>query len=67
MEGCFTTWNTALERAALKKDRYLSGKPPLPEGTPEGTPPGPESAPADSGFGGKLKQALQPAELKRER
>jgi 3'-5' exoribonuclease len=82
VEGSFTTWNNALERAALKKDRYLNGKLPRPEGTPEGTPggtpegapPGPESAargpegtPADSGFGGKLRQALQPAELKRER
>ena len=26
VEGCFTTYNTALERAALKKDRYLNGE-----------------------------------------
>ncbi len=25
VEGCFTTYNTALERPALKKDRYLNG------------------------------------------
>ena len=24
VEGCFTTYNTALERSALKKDRYLN-------------------------------------------
>ena len=66
VEGCFTAWSNPLERAALKKDRYLNGKAPGPEGTPEGTPqPGPGGAP-DSAFGGKLKQALQPAETKRE-
>jgi 3'-5' exoribonuclease len=66
VEGCFTAWSNPLERAALKKDRYLNGKAPGPEGTPEGTPqPGPGGAP-DSAFGGKLKQALQPAEAKRE-
>jgi 3'-5' exoribonuclease len=27
VEGCFTTYNAALTRAALKKDRYLSGTP----------------------------------------
>jgi 3'-5' exoribonuclease len=27
VEGCFTTYNAALTRAALKKDRYLSGAP----------------------------------------
>ena len=26
VEGCFTTFNPALERAALKKDRYLKGE-----------------------------------------
>jgi hypothetical protein len=54
VEGCFTAWSNPLERAALKKDRYLNGKAPGPEGAP------------DSAFGGKLKQALQPAETKRE-
>ena len=27
MEGCFTTYNAALERPALKKDRYLNPEP----------------------------------------
>ena len=27
VEGCFTSYNAALSRAALKKDRYLSGAP----------------------------------------
>ena len=61
-DGSFTAWSAPLERAALKKDRYLNGKAPAP-------PPaaaGPEGAPADSPFAGKLKQALQPAEAKRE-
>jgi 3'-5' exoribonuclease len=56
VEGCFTTWNTALERAALKKDRFL--KPPGPEGTPQPEPGSP--------FAGKLREALQPAEAKQE-
>jgi hypothetical protein len=54
----------------LKKERYLNGKAPGAEGAPPGPegapPPGPEGAPADSPFAGKLKQALQPAEAKRE-
>jgi 3'-5' exoribonuclease len=61
-DGSFTAWSAPLERAALKKDRYLNGKAPAP-------PPaaaGPEGAPADSPFAGKLKQALQPSEAKRE-
>jgi 3'-5' exoribonuclease len=72
VEGCFTTWNTALERSALKKDRFLNGKAPGPEGTPEVAPPGPVGAPAaepsepDSPFAGKLKQALRPGDTKQE-
>ena len=58
VKGSFTTWSTALERAALKKDRYLNGQAPVPEGV---QPPE-----ADSPFGGKLKQALQPAGAKQE-
>ena len=27
VEGCFTSYNPALERAALKKDRYLNPAP----------------------------------------
>jgi 3'-5' exoribonuclease len=30
VEGCFTTYNTALERVALKKDRYLNPAPAAP-------------------------------------
>jgi 3'-5' exoribonuclease len=66
VEGCFTTWSTPLERAALKKDRYLNGKAPVPPGPEGAPPPGPEGAPADSPFAGKLKQALQPAGAKQE-
>jgi 3'-5' exoribonuclease len=73
VEGCFTTWSTALERAALKKGRYLNGKAPGPEGTPEGTlasaPLGPEGTPqreAESAFADKLRQALRPADAKQE-
>jgi 3'-5' exoribonuclease len=68
VEGCYTAWNTALERAALKKDRYLNGKAPGPEGAPP-KPPGPGGTPqpeANSLFAGKLKQALQPADPKQE-
>jgi hypothetical protein len=47
VEGCFTTFNAALSRAALKKDRYLTGAPdpprvrPVPEALrPEARPNG---------------------------
>jgi hypothetical protein len=67
VEGCFTAWNTPLERVALKKDRYLNGKPPAPEGAPENTAPQPASqVEADSPFAGKLRQALRPEETKQE-
>jgi len=42
VEGSFTAWCTPLERAALKKDRYLSGKPPGPEAAPS-QPPAPKA------------------------
>ncbi|HJT88353.1 MAG TPA: HD domain-containing protein [Bryobacteraceae bacterium] len=46
VDGCFTTYNTALERPALKKDRYLNGAAPKPRahaavqpnGAEQGTP-----------------------------
>jgi 3'-5' exoribonuclease len=68
VEGNFTGWSAPLERAVLKKDRYWNGKAPVP--APEATPPpagqpGPSGAP-DSLFGDKLKQALQPTDVKRE-
>jgi len=31
LDGCFTTYNTALERSALKKDRYLNPPPEQPK------------------------------------
>jgi len=61
VEGCFTTWSTALERAALKKDRFLNGKAPGPEEPAEGAQPDAESLFAD-----KLRQALEPADTKQE-
>ncbi|MGB7719679.1 MAG: OB-fold nucleic acid binding domain-containing protein [Bryobacteraceae bacterium] len=61
-DGCFTAWSAPLDRAALKKDRYLNGKAPAPPPAAQG----PEGAPAGSPFAGKLKQALQPADAKRE-
>jgi 3'-5' exoribonuclease len=77
VEGCFTSYNSALSRAALKKDRFLNGKPPAPAPAPV-TAPSPEqparpvappSAAAhplfsprpESPFADKLRQALQPA------
>jgi hypothetical protein len=68
-DGSFTAWSAPLERAALKKDRYLNGKAPAPPPAAPAPPPAapaPEGAPADSPFAGKLKQALQPSEAKRE-
>jgi 3'-5' exoribonuclease len=44
LEGCFTTYNSALERAALKKDRYLNPTPaaaPAAEAKPPATAPAP--------------------------
>ena len=76
VEGCFTNYNSALGRPALKKDRYLNGKvpapPPLAEAAAVPEPPRPPvahpSAAAhplfaphqNSLFGDKLKQALEP-------
>jgi len=40
-DGSFTAWSAPLERAALKKDRYLNGKAPAPPPAapaPEGRP-----------------------------
>jgi 3'-5' exoribonuclease len=39
VEGCFTSYNHALERVALKKERYLNPPPPTP---PPAPPPAPE-------------------------
>ena len=50
LEGCFTTYNSALERSALKKDRYLNPAPPAPPDAkpaapPPASPPPPPSRP----------------------
>jgi len=66
VEGCFTVFNAALERPALKKDRFLNAdaEPPkarpvaLPAAAPAPVPNG--SAKPDTLFGDKLKQALLP-------
>ncbi len=73
LEGCFTTFNGILSRAALKKERYLGGEPPKSPkpATDNGSAPsaGPSTpapaaahplfAPAPaSAFADKLKQAL---------
>jgi 3'-5' exoribonuclease len=44
VEGCFTSYNQALERVALKKERYLNPPPPAP--APERRPPPPPPLPA---------------------
>lgn len=74
VEGCFTTYNSALSRTALKKDRYLSDAPPAaPAAVPESAPPsvengrpGSQNHAPDSAFASKLKQALQPAGPRQE-
>jgi 3'-5' exoribonuclease len=72
VEGCFTSYSTALERPVLKLDRFWNTAPvPASDGasaapvTPEA---GPEprhtplfGAKSDSPFADKLRQALQPA------
>jgi 3'-5' exoribonuclease len=57
VEGCFTTYSNALERSALKKDRFLKDEP---EAAPAGGRPAPQptagdaaSAPAASGVAGR--------------
>jgi len=78
--GNFTSFSPSLERVLLKKDRYLAGAVAAPPGASAGPPakpplaaaapaPAPAPAPASqnhSPFGDKLRQALQPAEAKRE-
>ena len=71
IEGCFTTYNTALARSALKKDRYLNGppEPPPPAATPVKTAAQPASngsTQVDSAFADKLKQALRPSGVPQE-
>jgi 3'-5' exoribonuclease len=73
VEGCFTAYNAPLERAILKKDRFLNPEPespkvavappPVPAPAANGAPP-PKS---DSPFADKLKVALQPAGSSKDR
>jgi 3'-5' exoribonuclease len=78
VEGCFTAYNAALERPALKMERYWADAPaPKPAaGAAAGVAAGvaaalpPARAPlaprSDSPFAGKLKQALNSAPPERE-
>ena len=68
VEGRFTTYNTALERSALKKDRFLNGEPepqrPAEPAKPAAAPQQSNGSAAprqDSLFADRLRQALQPA------
>jgi 3'-5' exoribonuclease len=45
VDGCFTAFHAALERSALKKDRFLNGTPPTPERTEKPAAPAPAAAP----------------------
>jgi 3'-5' exoribonuclease len=47
LEGCFTTYNSALERAALKKERYLNPAPAA-DATANAKPAGPAPRPASA-------------------
>jgi 3'-5' exoribonuclease len=79
VDGCFTSYNTALSRSALKKERFLNGKPPAPPLAPAAAAPKPDAPGArpaaahplfaprpESPFADKLKQALQPAGPKQD-
>ena len=71
VEGCFTIYNNVLERAALKKDRFLKGEAaaeaPKPVVTPPAAPANGSALPrSDSPFAGKLTQALQPTGAEQE-
>lgn len=68
-EGCWTSYSQSMDRAVLKKLRYLNGEPPpAPQPTVvapnRAAAPPPASRPApparSSLFGDKLKEALQP-------
>jgi 3'-5' exoribonuclease len=70
VEGCWTTYNSALDRAVLKKLRYLDESAALPRNNgasrpaevdrpPQAREEAPPPRPSISVFGDKLKQALQ--------
>jgi len=59
VEGCFTNYSPALERTALKKDRFLSPEPAAPaEAGSASTAPPLSPTESDTLFAGKLKLAL---------
>jgi 3'-5' exoribonuclease len=62
VEGCFTVFNAALERPALKKDRFLNPEPAQPKARPPAPPAAVRNGGAkpESAFGDKLRQALLP-------
>ena len=75
VEGCFTAYNGALERAVLKKDLFLNPPPPQTPKAPELSKPPAAPPPASpqngnpessSPFGDKLRQALQPVSSTQE-
>jgi hypothetical protein len=45
LEGVFTSYNPALERASLKKEKYLHPQAPAPAGTPAQAPSAPVAKP----------------------
>ncbi len=58
-EGLFTSWNSALERVVLRKDRYLGvAAPALQPETKPAEQPRPVAAVSGSVFGDKLRTAL---------
>jgi len=66
VEGCFTAYNAALERAVLKKDLFVNPPEVAKEPAPKpAAPPSPAGSngnqKSDSAFADKLRQALQPA------
>lgn len=59
-EGCWTAYSSSLDRAVLKKLKYLEGNPAPPPPSAPAPPAAPREQPTGSLFGDKLKQALQP-------
>jgi 3'-5' exoribonuclease len=64
-EGCWTSFSSSLDRAVLKKLKYLDAEVPRPAPAPSAEPHAPaaperQPPPSSSFFGDKLKQALRP-------
>jgi 3'-5' exoribonuclease len=75
VDGCFTSYSPALERSALKKEKFLNPPPEEPPKAaapqsqrlaPQRPPERPLFTPPSSPFADKLKQALAPAPAKQE-